>query len=266
MPRYYILLLLLFCSCSNGYKTLSYDASNQKLPFIKEYRNGSRSVLVYGSYHTNNPDDEEITDIEQAFKKFNPEIVLYEGDNIGIENTKSESISNYFEMGMVRWLAKQSNTPDLNIEPETIYLTNQLLKKYTSDEVLLATILGQNMIYIKQHTIGEFEELYPVFIRDIETSGLQLTEGQKTIAHFYKLYKDFYGYTFDPETFDYRTVEIAYNKTKINEIVRHSASLRDQHMLHLVDSCLNHYSKIYIQVGGRHAIVWQPAFKRIIKH
>lgn len=265
MPRLLLISILLLTACSSRYKTLPYSASKQDLPFITKYSNEEKAVLVYGSYHTNDTTVDEVADIEQRFTAFKPRLVLYEGDNIGIEATKNASTSTYFEMGLVRWLAQKRNIPELNLEPSSVDLTKELLKKYTTDEVLLATILGQNMYYIHYHTKEEFESLYPTLITDLEKSELRLTEEQKTITHFYKVYNDFYGYPFSPETFDYTTVEIAYSKTKLNEIVRYSASLRDQFMLHRIDSCLQHHNRIYVQVGGRHAIVWQPALKKFIK-
>lgn len=267
MSRLLLISILLLAACNSQYKTLRYSASKQQLPFVQEYTNEQKAVLVFGSYHTNDTTDKELTEIEQQFTKFKPELVLYEGDNIGLEKRKNDNIINYYEMGLVRWLAKQQNIPDLNLEPSSAYLTEELQKKYTTDEILLATILGQNMLYIKQNSKEDLERLYPILISDLQAAGLQLKEEQKSITHFYRLYSDFYGYEFNPETFDYTTVEIAYDKTKLNEIVRYSASLRDQFMLRRIDSCLHHHDKIYVQIGGRHAIVWQPALKKIMgKH
>ena len=262
-----ISILIIFCPRNSKYKTLPYSASKTKLPFVKEYKRTDKSVLVFGSYHTNDSTDAEIAAIEQKLNEFNPDIILYEGDHIDIEDTRNKSIGYYYEMGLVRWLAKEQNIPDLNLEPPTGHINKKLLRKYSTDELLLATILGQNMIYIKQNSKADFEALYPTLIRDMQADGLVLAEEQKTIAHFYTLYQEFYDEPFDPETFDYTTVEIAYNKTKLNKIIRRSASIRDQFMLRRIDSCLEYHDKIYVQIGGRHAIVWQPALKHIVaKH
>lgn len=154
--------------------------------------------------------------------------------------------------------------PDLNLEPPSKYINIELQKRYMTDDILLSAVLGQNVLFIVQHSKKEFEELYPVLITDIEKSGLILQENQKKISHFYKLYEELYGKPFNPKTFDYTTVELVYSKTILNEIARHSASLKDQYMLAKIDSCLMHYDKVYVQIGGRHAVVWQPALENII--
>lgn len=258
-------VVLFFCSCNKTYKTLNYGKAQVKLPYVKTYTNANKKVLVYGSYHTNNPADNEINDIQHQFQKFNPDIILYEGNHIGVELTMEKSISYYYEMGLVRWLARKHNIQEKNIEPHTKYIYSQLKQSYTTDILLLATVLGQNSLFIKQHTKEDFEELYPVVIRDIEEGGLVLTEEQKEVAYFYALYDSFYHKSFEPETFDYRTTELSYDISLLNKVIRSSADYRDQHMLRVIDSVLNHYNKVYVQIGGRHAIVWQPALKKIIK-
>lgn len=260
-------LLSLLFSCNATYKTIPYAQSADlgiKLPFIKEYKAGQKAILVYGSYHTNDTTDTEIKDIEYSLTTFKPEIILYEGDYIGVEPTKQESISNYFEMGLVRWWAQRYGVKELNLEPAARERYHHLQKKFNNDYILLATVLGQNILYIKQHSKDEFDKFYPSVISDFEKEGFALTEKQKQLSHFYETYQTFYKKPFEPTTFDYETVEPKFNKTVLNKINQESASFRDQFMLKKIDSCLKFHSKIYVQVGGRHAIVWQPALHKIV--
>ena len=35
-------------------------------------------------------------------------------------------------------------------------------------------------------------------------------------------------------------------------------------MLRVIDDALKRHKRIYVQVGGRHAVVWQPALERML--
>ena len=93
-------------SCHSAYQTIPYAQSaalKTKLPFVKEYAKGPKTVFVYGSYHTNDSTDAEGKDIERNLAAFRPDIILYEGDYIGVEASRNASLSTYFEMGLARW-------------------------------------------------------------------------------------------------------------------------------------------------------------------
>lgn len=229
------------------------------------YKHKEKSVLVFGSYHTNNTADKEITQVEQRLEDYKPDIILYEGDYIDIGNTKDESVQLYFEMGLARWWAKQHGIPDMNIEPVAAEKNKYLLSKYSTDKIILATILGQNIAFITQHNKADFEKLYPMLVADLEREGVKLNQQQKTLAYFYKEYKAFYKQDFDPGTFDYETVEIKFNKTELNIINQDAAAFRDKFMLQKIREVLKTHNKVYVQVGGRHALVWQNEMKQIIR-
>ena len=167
-------------------------------------------------------------------------------------------------MGLVRWWAQTYGVQELNLEPSAQHRFRFLTNKYNTDVILLATVLGQNILYIKQNDKTEFEKLYPSIINDFEKEGFALTDKQKQLSYFYTAYEAFFKKPFDPATFDYETVEPKFNKTLLNKVNQESAAFRDQFMLKRIDSTLQHFDKVYVQVGGRHAIVWQPALEKIL--
>lgn len=236
------------------------------LPYIYEYSNDSQSVMIYGSYHTSNPEDSIISDIESKLLDFEPDLILYEGDGIAIEETKEQSIEYYFEMGLVRYMARELNIRDMNLEPSSKERLDYLLKKYSKEEVLLASIGSQIMLLMVGEREEEFEASYNLFVRDLKKEGFPFTGGEMSIQHFYRVYEDFYGIPFAFSTFDYETIEIKFNKTRLNKLNQESARYRDIFMINLIEENLKRHKRIYVQIGGRHAIVWEKAIERMIKN
>lgn len=253
---------------STDYKVLDYSELEKldiRLPYTYEYSNDSKSIFVYGSYHTSDPRDSIIEDIESTISNFKPDLVLYEGDGISFENTKEKSIEYYFEMGLVRYLCNETRIPDMNLEPPAKDKYQDILHRHTKSEVFLATVGSQITLLLVSGKSVEFEKFYSQLVNDLEQEGYPITDDEKDVNYFYKIYEGFYGIPFDLNTFDYETVEIKFNKTKLNQINQESAHFRDMHMLKIIESQLSEYDRIYIQIGGRHAIVWEPAIKEITK-
>jgi hypothetical protein len=260
-------IIIFFLSCNKlsslKFQTLEYSELEKldiQLPFVKQYGK-EKQLLVYGSYHTSDPTDSEVVNIEQTFLNFNPDLLLYEGDGISFGKTKRESLE-YFEMGLVLYLADSLKIKAINIEPNSKDKYDYLLSKYPKNQVLLS-ILGLQ-ITMMQAVNENFQNKYPIMIKDLIREGFSLTKEEQSIEYFYKIYKDFYKIEFSYENFDPNTIQAKSNKTILNEINQVSNKFRDQHILALVNDKLKNYNKIYLQIGGWHAIVCEPGFEQIM--
>ena len=86
-----IVFATVIVSCQTTYPTIPYAKTaemNIRLPFVKKYESKGKALWVYGGYHTNDTADVEIRDIESHLDQFQPHIILYEGDYIGVEATR----------------------------------------------------------------------------------------------------------------------------------------------------------------------------------
>jgi hypothetical protein len=267
----FILLVTVLSSCRYSvdkenltkYPTLEYSDIERlqiRLPYIYKYGN-KKQLVVYGSNHTTNPRDSQIADIENKILNFKPDLILYEGDGILTEKTKDATIAQYFEMGLVLYLADSLKINAKNIEPLTKNKYSYLLEKYPKNEVLLATLGLQ--ITMMQYEKEDFKSKYPAMIHSLLQEGFPLKEKEQTVEYFYKIYKDYFNSDFSYDNFDSRTIQSKYNKTSLNKINQEANKYRDQHIIALVDNEFKKHNKIYLQIGGWHAIVCEPAFRKI---
>src|SRR5688500_17398846 len=106
---------------TDQYPTLEYseiEALKIRLPYVYTCGN-SKQLMVYGSNHTSDPKDPQVADIEKKITGFKPDLILYEGDGISTGKTKEATVSEYFEMGLVLYLADSLKIRAMNIEPPT---------------------------------------------------------------------------------------------------------------------------------------------------
>jgi hypothetical protein len=248
---------------SNKYQTLEYadiGKLNIKLPYVYECGD-RRKLLVYGSNHTMNPRDPQVTDIEKRMMEFKPDLVLYEGDGIATAKTKSSSVSEYFELGLVKYLADSLGIKTRNIEPPTKDKYSYLLRKYPKEEVLLA-ILGLQ-ITMMQAERKDLRKEYPAMAKALVDEGFPLEKNEMKIQVFYCYYRNYFKHDFSYESFDSRLVQSKYSTTSLNRINQDANKYRDQYIIGLVEGELKAHQRIYLQIGGWHAIVCEPAFRKI---
>ncbi len=79
----------------------------QKLSTYQLKLGGGAALLVLGTVHTHDPDDPQLAEMEQKFAAFNPNEVLIEGGKWPVAASKREAMSNYGELGLAHFLAKE---------------------------------------------------------------------------------------------------------------------------------------------------------------
>ncbi|MBL7870578.1 MAG: hypothetical protein JNM78_03125 [Cyclobacteriaceae bacterium] len=235
---------------------------NIQLPYIKYYGK-DQLLLVFGSNHTTQWSNPQILLIKQLIADFSPSIILYEGDGISTENTGKETVETYSEMGFAKYLADSLKIKSLNIEPNTHDKFKYLLANYEIEDILLATLGLQITMF--QMDNKDFNSLYPNMVGDLVKEGLPLAKEQQSIQYFYSLYKVKFGKEFSYENFDSRQIQPKYNTTLYNKINQTANEFRDKHIIHLVKKTLQNGDKVFLLVGGWHAIVCEPAFNEIVR-
>ena len=134
---------------------------------------------------------------------------------------------------------------------------------YFQDENGKMTSVGNEVKGILGYEKEDFKSKYTAMIHSLLQEGFPLREKEQTIEYFYKIYKDYFNSDFSYDNFDSRTIQSKYNKTSLNKINQEANKYRDQHIIALVDNEFKKHNKIYLQIGGWHAIVCEPAFRKI---
>ncbi|MDY3351387.1 hypothetical protein PG357_05235 [Riemerella anatipestifer] len=260
-----MLFIFIYGQDKTLFPTLPYNSiksKNIELPYIKFYGKDS-TLLVFGSNHTNDFYNPQIKQIKEIIQSYQPTVILYEGDGIATENNQKETVESFFEMGLAKYLADSLSIKSINIEPNTEKKYKYLKRKYKTEDILIATLGLQ--ITMMQYNNENFESLFPTMISDLEKEGLKLSKKQKSLSYFYKLYQKKLGKSFSYENFDSREIQSKYNNTIFNKINQDANLFRDQHIIALTKELLDKKEKVFLLVGGWHAIVCEPSFKLITK-
>jgi hypothetical protein len=106
------------------------EISDQEIintPYVLELNSQKGCLLYYGACHIQEPDDFQFSDIEEKWRKFNPNMSFSEGGTWPREESRKKAIEKHGEQGLLRYLAARDKVKIRCIEPsryqEALYLT-----------------------------------------------------------------------------------------------------------------------------------------------
>ena len=94
-------------------------------------------LLFLGTYHSFDPSDSQHAEIEALFAKFAPTLLIVEGGDWPIADSREEAISRYGEMGWARLLAARAGVESTSFEPRMGNEIAAVLEEFPAEDVKL---------------------------------------------------------------------------------------------------------------------------------
>jgi len=124
-----------------------YSRHSYRWPYLLNIYTDRGSLLYFGAKHSNDPLDEQFSEIEALWKQFQPDVAFNEGGNPPVEQTRDEAIKRWGEPGLVRFLASRDKVPVRSIDPTRAEEVTMLRRKFSPEEIKMFFILLQMSEY-----------------------------------------------------------------------------------------------------------------------
>jgi hypothetical protein len=118
-----------------------YYSQPREAPYVFELHMKTGELLYYGVFHTVNPEDYQLKEIEAIWDVFQPTVALCEGGIWPLEYSRLEAVQRYGEQGLLRYLADRDHVAVKSIEPGMIREAFHLLDKYSPTRIKIFYIL-----------------------------------------------------------------------------------------------------------------------------
>ena len=215
-----------------------------KRPFIVK----TESVLVFGSEHSNDPNDAQMETIETTFMKFKPTIVLVEGRLGFLIPYVMNPVKNFGEMGKAAELAKENGIPIFSWDSPKNELINALQEKFTPEQIALKEILNpyfSNLRFGKPDSPEQYVEQYLN-----RASWLGIQDQFKSVQDIDRIWKrDF------PDEKDWRNTNDQWGLPGyLSLIADYSNYIRNQHLVCSINRLINQGERIFVICGSSHAV------------
>jgi hypothetical protein len=226
-------------------------ANTHPRPFIIS----SDDYLIFGSEHTDNPDDPQIKLIEEKWNEFKPSVVLVEGRLGFLIPGLMNPVKNYWEMGKVKELADEKKIDIYSWDtPNDVLLREKLNKGFTKEQVALSVILNSyfsNLRFGKpanpeKYVEGHFDRASIPELKGVITSIEQ-------IDAFWK--RDF------PNEKDWRDTSDQWGLPGyLGEIADASNLIRNERLACAIYELLDKGERPFVIAGSSHAVCLKKLF------
>lgn len=241
-------------------------------PYIVEIHRSNKTLLFYGSEHTNNPAHAQFKDIKKRWKKFtvNTEkpIALVEGhfDEVSEKETEDEikSIVAGGEAQFVVHLARADGVEVSSPEPEKVWEANELSKEFGREAVVFFYFVRQiawwNGFTEKLDIQSEAKSMLALMKGLYKWEDVDFTLDRMTAVH-----EELFGkpVEWDNAQWIYDITTPATQEYVTNKLARRSGELRDSYILEQILKYWDNGRNMFLVFGSSHAIRLEPALRKL---
>ncbi len=237
-------------------------------PYFYEIAGKDSRILFYiGVQHILDPKNPQNQFIKEKWNEFlertkgRNRIALNEGGN-GVRVTdESSAITQFGEVGLLVWLANQSNVDVYSPEPDRKKELEELEKRFSREDIAYY-YLARSVDYWHKFQIKpdleEYMEKYFAMYRDLTNwEGFEFS-----MKKLEKLHNQRHNHSFDPENKQCFYESSAPSK---NPVASASSHIRDASVVREIEALWNQDKCIFIIFGSGHFITQRPALEALLK-
>lgn len=242
-----------------------YGEMSHPYPYILRLGSTEGQLLYFGSRHFFDPDDPQVSQIQELWSEFEPTLALNEGGDPVVSGTLEDAVRQFGEPGLVRYLAGRDNTPVMSLEPGSTREVASLLPHYSREQIKLFYILRMVPQYRQATLTIPFEKKIEEDLRwfaktyDLPGAPRTLSEIEETCE---SLLPDLAQWRDVPQSYFDPVREIS---RFTNDISRRLSDLRDEHMVDLLTSKVKAGARVFAVVGGSHVVMQEAALRDRIR-
>ena len=244
------LIFMLFLIGKDIWKNNSYRLIGQKHLSLSD---GKKELFWFDTIHSNNPKDIMFRYLEEAFNKFEPDLVLVEGGYDSFVGSREEAILNG-ESSFATYLAKESNIIVEDIEPPLSAQLAYLQTKYAAKQILAMYALRQIGSYelLSNSNQINFEEEVVNLLDELKENGLDY--GGTNVADVLRAVNLYLPQKMTAENWrDLKVYRIyAREDNEIGSIYNDVVNYRNIYLTSLIEKKKGSYNRIFIVMGNAH--------------
>lgn len=225
-------------------------AESHKRPFIITEKN----VLIFGSEHIKDPNNQQNEAIELAFKAFQPTVVLVEGRLGFLIPYLMNPVKHFGEMGKAAELAKKSGLPIYSWDAPIHEQLDALQGKFEPEQLALKEILNPYFSNLRFGKPDSPEKYVKQSLFRAKWLGVQ--DKINSIEDVDRIWKR----DFSTEK-DWREISDQWGLPGyLSEIADYSNYIRNQHLVCAINLLRNQGERIFVICGASHAVCIKNEF------
>lgn len=242
------------------------------MPYVVEAGHQTQKIVFYGSEHTNNPEHPQFQDIEGRWSKFVAEtsrpIALVEGrfDETSEVETKDRirSIVDGGEAQFVVHLARRDGVEAVCPEPDRLWEANELAKEFGRDNVVFYYFIRQ-IGWWNRFSEKPDIKLQANKMLELMKNAYEWGDVNFSIERMESIHEELFGkpLPWDDTQWIYDITTPTPTDYITNQLSRRSGELRDEYILKQIEQYWQAGKSPFAVFGSAHAIILEPALKKL---
>lgn len=249
-----------------------YMMTDISVPHFFKIKKSEQYLYYFGANHSHDPSDNQYTLIKKHWKDFvsktnaKNSVVVIEGGLREVMKSEAEAIRRGAEANFITYLANKKGYKRICLEPGRQVEMKDLLKKYTKEEMqyyYFARVVNQ---WGGLPDKPKFEDYIKGFlVADKEESGWK--DFDFSLENMKSIHKKLFKESFDERhtSFFYSIINPTFRSTRINAYSQDKGSTRDAYIVKAILEEWNKGNNLFIAFGYTHAIMHEPALKKLLK-
>lgn len=233
-------------------------------PYVLSLQSGTGRLLYYGTGHTTEPRNPQLSELEKRWEKFRPTLVFGEGGVWPLERSRNEAVIRHGEQGLSRWLAARNGVLIRSLEPPRSDEVEAMLRQFPAERLKLYYLLRSVYQHRRMKTSEPVEVTVNVTFRALsKTAGLEgpprsVAELEESFARHFEGLRDWRE---APEPWFNPLESVTYT----NDLTRALGDFRDRHMIGLLVREVKRGERVLAVVGSGHVVRQERALRAALK-
>src|SRR5688500_6617525 len=178
MRTCFVVLALTACASQQPSRLMTWPEYRQvdhAVPYVLDICAGGGRLLYFGANHSFDPEDAQMTLIEQMWADVEPTMAFNEGGDPPTFADRSEAVRLNGEAGLIRHLAAKQGVKIASLDPSKSNAAEDLLQKsYSPEQVKLFFLLGAIQTHRRNPAVPferRMERVFSIYARSESLKG-----------------------------------------------------------------------------------------------
>ena len=217
------------------------------------YVSRGQAALVFGSRHTDDPDDPQLQQIDREWEGFDPTVALVEGRLGFLAPGLMDPVKRYGEVGRVFALARRDDVRTYTWEPDDARLAELLVEEHPRERVALFLVLRPYFSSLRHGRPSSPERAVAPFLDRADLPALDGSfESVEDIDRLWK--RDFANQPDWRDVSDERPLP-GY----LSAIADDANDARNRYLLRVIHALTQRGERVFVIGGSSHAVSLEPA-------
>lgn len=218
-------------------------------------------LVYYGVIHTIDPENPQISAIEEMWNSFKPDLAFCEGCLWPYEKNRKEAVRRYGEQGFLRFLAERDNVPIKCIDPPNKLQVRYLKQYFNSEQIKVYYVFLHTLVKKRMGRALDDKTFVDSILRQL-SRHMKFYDFPDSLDDFEWAAKKLF-----PELSDWRDVHYTYlycpsTGKYLPEVHRRLRHYRNLYQVNYLISELKKGKKVFAVVGRSHVIMQEPVIHK----